>query len=72
LVNAGEPANGVIIRAEPNSLTVITTLLNGNLIQILPELANKAGVFWIHVRTTTGLEGWVQAALIATATPRPK
>jgi len=72
LVNAGEPADGVIIRAEPNSLTVVTTLLNGYLIQILPELANKAGVFWIHVRTTTGLEGWVQAALVATATPRPK
>lgn len=71
LVNAGE-GSGIIIRAEPNSSTVVTTLLNGYLIQILPELANKAGVFWIHVRTTTGLEGWVQAGLVATATPRPK
>jgi hypothetical protein len=71
LVNAGA-ANGVIIRPEPNSTEVVTTLLNGNLIQILPETANKGGVIWIHVRTTTGLEGWVQAALIATATPRPK
>ncbi len=70
LVKAGE-ANGVIIRAEPNSLETVTTLLNGNLIQILPEQVNKAGVIWIHVRTTAGLEGWVQAALIATATPRP-
>ncbi len=68
LVNAGA-ANGVIIRSEPNSLTVVTTLLNGNLIQILPEQVNKAGVIWIHVRTTGGLEGWVQAALIVTATP---
>ena len=70
-MNAGE-GSGIIIRAEPNSSTVVTTLLNGYLIQILPELANKAGVFWIHVRTTTGLEGWVQAGLVATATPRPK
>ncbi len=70
LVRAGD-ANGVIIRTEPNSLDVVTTLLNGNLIQILPEQVNKAGVIWIHVRTTAGLEGWVQAALIATATPRP-
>ncbi len=70
LVRAGD-ANGVIIRAEPNSLTVVTSLLNGNLIQILPEQVNKSGVIWIHVRTTSGLEGWVQAALIATATPRP-
>ena len=71
LVTAGE-ANGVIIRPEPNSSDVVTTLLNGNLIQILPETAIKGGVVWIHVRTTTGLEGWVQAVLIATATPRPK
>ncbi len=70
LVNAGE-GNGVIIRVEPNSLETVTSLLNGNLIQILPERVNKSGVIWAHVRTTAGLEGWVQAALIATATPRP-
>jgi hypothetical protein len=71
LVNAGE-GNGVIIRAEPNSLEVKTTVLNGNLIQILPETANKNGVIWIHVRTVSVpiYEGWVQAALVMTATPR--
>ena len=71
LVNAGA-GNGVIIRAEPDSRTQVTSLLNGNLIQILPEQVNKAGVIWVHVRTTGGLEGWVQLALIATATPKPK
>jgi uncharacterized membrane protein len=71
LVNAGA-SNGVIIRAEPNSYTVITTLLNGNLIQILPEQVNKAGVIWVHVRAPDGKEGWVQAALLLTATPKPK
>jgi hypothetical protein len=70
LVTAGL-ANGVIIRPDPNSTDVVTTLLNGNLIQILPEIVIRGGVVWIHVRTTTGLEGWVQGALIATATPRP-
>lgn len=71
LVNAGE-ANGVIIRAEPNSNTVVTSLLNGNLIQILPEQVNKAGVIWVHVSTPDGKVGWVQSALILTATPKPK
>jgi len=70
LVNAGA-ANGVIIRAEPNSNTVVTSLLNGNLIQLLPEQVNKAGVIWVHVRAPDGKEGWVQAALILTATPKP-
>lgn len=71
MVNAGE-ANGVIIRPEPGSLEQVTSLLNGNLIQILPEVVNRGGVIWLHVRTVDGKEGWVQSVLIVTATPRPR
>ncbi len=71
LVNAGE-ANGVIIRPEPGSFEQVTSLLNGNLIQILPEVVNRGGIIWLHVRTVDGKEGWVQAILIVTATPRPR
>lgn len=71
LVNAGD-ANGVIIRPEPGSFEMVTSLLNGNLVQILPEVVNRGGVIWLHVRTVDGKEGWVQSILIATATPRPR
>jgi SH3-like domain-containing protein len=71
LVNAGE-LNGIIIRPEPGSLQIVTTLLNGNLVEILPEVVNKNNTIWIHVRAPDGKEGWVQAGLIVTATPRPR
>ncbi len=71
MVTAGD-ANGVIIRPEPASSLIVTTMLNGSLVEILPEVINKGGVNWIHVRTPDGKEGWVQQGLIATATPRPR
>ncbi len=71
MVNAGEQ-NGIIIRPEPNSLQIVTTLFNGSLVEILPEVVNKNGFLWLHVRTPDGKEGWVQASLIITATPRPR
>ena len=70
LVDAGN-LNGIIIRPEPGSLEIVTTLLNGNLIMILPEVVNKNGFLWVHIRTLDGKEGWVQNGLILTATPRP-
>jgi len=71
MVNAGEQ-NGIIIRPEPNSNQIVTTLFNGSLVEILPEVVNKNGFLWLHVRTPDGKEGWVQASLIVTATPRPR
>jgi hypothetical protein len=71
LVNAGEAAKGIIIRPDPSSLAIVTTLLNGNLVEILPEVVNKNGYLWIHVRAPSGEEGWVLAGSVVTATPRP-
>ena len=70
LVDAGK-LKGIIIRPEPASLEIVTTLLNGNLVEILPEVVNKNGFLWMHIRTLDGQEGWVQNGLILTATPRP-
>lgn len=71
LVNAGD-LNGIIIRPEPGSLLIVTTLLNGSVIEILPEVVSRNNSFWMHVRSPDGKEGWVQAGLIVTATPRPR
>jgi hypothetical protein len=71
MVNAGD-LNGVIIRPDPGSLLIVTTLLNGSLVEILPEVVNRNGFLWMHVRAADGKEGWVQSGLIVTATPRPR
>jgi hypothetical protein len=71
LVNAGELAKGIIIRPDPSSLQIVTTLLNGSVVEILPEVVNKNGFLWIHVRAPSGEEGWVLSGSLVTATPRP-
>lgn len=71
MVNAGEQ-NGIVIRPEPASQLIVTSLWNGSLLEILPEVVNKNGFVWIHVRLPDGKEGWVPQGLIVTATPRPR
>lgn len=70
VVEAGE-ANGVNLRSLPDITSErVTDLLNGSLVQILPETENKNGIIWVHVRTPLGLEGWIIRSLLVTATPQ--
>lgn len=63
-------SDGAFVRAEPSlEALVVKSLLNGMLVQVLPETAQNNNVTWVHVRTTDGIEGWIVRSLIATATP---
>lgn len=70
LVNAGT-LGGAIVRPDPGSISIMATLLNGSIVEFLPEVVNKNGFVWIHIRTPDGKEGWVQAGMIVTVTPLP-
>jgi hypothetical protein len=64
--------NGALIREEPDyNATVVQSLLNGNLVEVLAEVYNAGGVTWVRVRTVNGKEGWVVRSLLTTATPAP-
>jgi len=76
-IDAGE-GGGALIRSEPSGgAKVVKSLLNGNLVQILPETTRVANTVWVRVRTADGVEGWVVRALLEvsapaqTATPAP-
>lgn len=70
-VNAGD-SDGAFVRAEPNFRgTLVTSLLNGMLVEILPEVTSNEGATWVHVRTLEGQEGWMVRVLLITATPKP-
>ncbi|MBI9049451.1 MAG: SH3 domain-containing protein [Anaerolineaceae bacterium] len=70
-VNAGS-ADGAFVREEPNLRgTLISSLLNGMLVEILPDVVDNQGTTWVHVRTLDGQEGWMVRALLITATPKP-
>lgn len=65
-------SDGAFIRAEPKAgSTRLTSLLNGNLVEVLPETVQEGAIVWVHVRTVKGLEGWIVQALLVTATPAP-
>jgi hypothetical protein len=71
-INA-EEGNGAIIREEPNyDGKVIQALLNGTLVEVLPDqVLEVKGTAWVKVRTVDGKEGWIVRLLLRTATPAP-
>jgi hypothetical protein len=64
---------GANIRTEPGGGTLILTLLNGNLVQVLPEIESIGSVTWVHIRLANNTEGWVLQTVLtaATLTPSP-
>jgi hypothetical protein len=65
--------NGANMRTKPGGGTVVITLSNGLLVQVLPETVSVGTVTWVHVRALDNYEGWVwQTVLTATTlTPTP-
>ena len=48
------------------------TLLNGILVEVLPETIEKENVTWVKIRTPNGeIEGWIVRSLLTTSTPAP-
>lgn len=64
--------SGAFIREEPAGVA-ITTILNGTVVQLLPEPVQDAGgQLWLHVYLPErDLAGWILQSLLATATPNP-
>jgi len=65
---------GVTVRTEPSG-PILTTLVNGWLVEVLPEKQEYNGKVWAHIRFTTDrigtVEGWVYQSLLVMATPAP-
>ncbi|HRN49869.1 MAG TPA: DUF389 domain-containing protein [Anaerolineales bacterium] len=64
--------SGAFIREEPAGIA-ITTILNGQVVELLPDPPQEAGgQLWLHVRLQgRDLSGWILQNLLATATPQP-
>jgi len=62
--------NGANIRSEPGGVILIS-LLNDNMVIVLPEIKTYNGVVWVHIRTQDGTEGWVMQMMLVFATPVP-
>lgn len=64
---------GAVIRDAPAG-AIIKSLLNGVLVEILPEYEETFadGVTWVYVRIPDGTEGWIVKALLNASTPTPR
>jgi len=72
VIDAGQ-GGGAWIRKEPNGELLIT-VLNGTLVQVLPDLVVEDYINWVHVLVPygqTSIEGWILRSLLQTATPAP-
>lgn len=68
-----EDGPGALVRKEPSfSAPSMTSLLNGYLVYVLPEIVDEGNTTWVHIRLTDGREGWIVRTLLATATPAPE
>ena len=71
IINAAS-FNGAYIRSEPKfGSKILISLLNGTLVQVLPDTSTDGGTLWVKIRTNDGLEGWIVQGLLVTATPVP-
>lgn len=59
---------GALVRVKPNG-DIITSVMNGSLVQVLGDTVKDDYRIWIKVRTSTGKEGWILQSLLVTATP---
>jgi hypothetical protein len=69
LVRADLP-EGVRFRAEPGGET-IGFLVNGTLVILLAETAERNGINWVRVQTLDGAQGWIVQSLVRQVTATP-
>jgi len=69
---AAEGADGATIRTEADyEADTLITMINGMMVEVLPDVKQADGVTWVHVRLEDGREGWIVRGLLKTATPAP-
>ncbi|KAF0111153.1 MAG: hypothetical protein FD147_1091 [Chloroflexi bacterium] len=65
-------SNGVRVRKTPGfDGEYLTSLLNGQFVQVLPDFQIVGNATWAHVILEDGQEGWIVQSLLLTATPAP-
>jgi hypothetical protein len=63
-------ANGALLRETPGG-KVIRGYINNTLMKVFPEVVVQDGRTWVHVQAPDGTTGWMDQAVLLTATPAP-
>jgi hypothetical protein len=62
--------NGANVRTEPAGGTVLISLVNGTLVEVLPETQIILSSTWVRIRVNN-MEGWVLQTVLAATTQVP-
>jgi hypothetical protein len=61
---------GALVRSIPGAGTTVAVLINGTLLQVLPEIQSVDSKNWVHVRWNN-VDGWVLSTVLAATTATP-
>jgi hypothetical protein len=61
---------GAYIRSDPAGGTALAVLINGTVLQVMPEIQSVNGASWVHVRWSN-LDGWVLTTVLKATTETP-
>jgi hypothetical protein len=67
VVRAG--GDGIFLRPTPAAPEAIGTIPDGAVVTVVGPTVVESGRPWVEVRTANGVEGWVAASFLATASP---
>jgi hypothetical protein len=70
MIAADPKYGGALIRSEPGGGILLSTIENGGIVQVLPEITNVGTVPWVHIRVNN-LEGWVLQSVLKATTLSP-
>jgi hypothetical protein len=66
----GTGGQGVFLRDGPGlTAKKIASLAEGEIVEVIGEPVEKDGTWWVQVRTSSGVTGWMALEFCATATP---
>lgn len=67
---SADTGGGASVRSEPGGGYIMTTVINGTLVEVLSQVRAVGSIMWTLIRTQEGIEGWVlQAVLSPVGTP---
>jgi hypothetical protein len=61
---------GANMRSDPAGGTVLAVLINGTVLQVMPEIQSVNGTSWVHVRWSNQ-DGWVLTTVLKATTETP-
>ena len=61
---------GALVRSDPGGGAAVAVLINGTLLQVLPEIQNVGGRDWVHVRWNN-VDGWILTTVLIATTATP-